>query len=267
MRGKKHRGFGISPIRKLINRQIFTSDPRSNQAAKREDAAYAASNSKSFRDGILNPWKIYYSIRNRYLAHKGGDPRVEMVPIEDAIQEISLALLEKGGILKDGTIVVEWKKENFAHGKNALLKMCEKYGYGQRHKKELSLQVHDSENGDLFGAWSVDHSEESSLSEIQQKTVKKILSWYDNHLTVREICERLGVEYTHSKQTAMNRLFPRNQKRGGQRNRKGSLRFICCVCGYARTNNKLKNHVSQCERRCSHCGIRTLHDVSLYCME
>lgn len=258
----------------LINRFLKNQDRlsvgtivgHSDELAARLNLQHGAAESERGNTfGMLNTAKVYFTLRSRWIAGR-GDPRIEMVPVEDVLQEINTALLEIGGRAIGKIVEIEWTREAFATAKNAVSRLCSQYGYGVRHRKELSLSAHDSDDGDLFGSWAVDNSDNDVLSEAKQNLVEQILSWYEAGFTVKEICEKLGVEYNHSKQTAMHRLFPRNTgKRGGQRpNRKGSMRFICTACNHARTDRKPKNHVSQCERKCSHCGMKTIHDVSLF---
>lgn len=222
----------------------------------------AAANPSNF-DGLLNQYKIYFTLRARWVAGI-GDARIEMVPVDDVLQEISCALLECGGKNYSGLIVAKWSLSNFRHAANAVRRMCSAYGYRVRYHKELSIAIHEHDREDEFGEWLADHGGEKNLTAAEIKTVESILADYEAGMTVKEICEKLGVEFSHSKQTAINRLFPRNQKRGGRHNRKGSLRFTCTVCGHARTANKLKNHILQCERKCAHCGEKTNHNISLF---
>lgn len=165
-------------------------------------------------DGMLNQFKVYFSLRAFSIANY-GDRRIEMIPAEDVLQEAATALLELGGTADfDGVVSIEWNKKNYYHARNAIRRLCGRYGFGARHRKEKSLF---SPIGDDI--LLIDILEEKNAEPIA--VAEKILALYESGMTLREICDHFGVQYTHSKQTAMNRLFPRNIGHGGKRKNSG----------------------------------------------
>lgn len=194
---------------RLGKQEIIMSRDHFQKMELQHDAAAAKKS-----DGMLNQFKVYFSLRAFSVANY-GDRRIEMIPVDDALQEISTALIELGGEEKDGVVSVEWSRKNFRHARNAVRRLCSAYGFGDRHRKEKSIFEKIGEDLELIDVLPANEKSEPIA------VVEMILSMYESGSTVKEICENLGVPFTHSKQTAMNRLFPRNIGHGGKRKNSG----------------------------------------------